>query len=402
MTPSDPSQQNREKLGTYLLIAAAIAAVVVANSPLSQLYDGLLNVRFAVGLHEPDPAVSAGDLGAFKAILDKPLLLWINDGLMAVFFLMVGLELKREVLEGDLSDPRRIVLPLAATVGGIAVPVAIYLGINAGSEVRSAGFAIPAATDIAFAMGMLALLGRRVPPALRTFLLTLAVLDDVVSILIIAIFYTDLSSPISNWLALGALGGLIAMNRLGVTRYGPYLVVGSILWVCVLKTGVHATLAGVLLGLTIPMRARNSLGHAPLLHLEHVLRPWVAFVILPVFAFANAGVALPELSAEVFTHPVFLGVGLGLLLGKPIGVLGAAAIVLALGWAKLPKGVGFGHLVGASMLAAIGFTMSLFIGGLAFESEPRDFAVPIRLAVLAASLIATCIGLAILRWRSGQ
>src|SRR5690606_33035182 len=246
----------------------------------------------------PDPAGPAGGLGAFTAILDKPILLWINDGLMAVFFLMVGLELKREVLEGDLSDPRRITLPLAATVGGIVVPVAFYLAINGDSAVRSAGFAIPAATDIAFAMGMLALLGRRVPPALRTFLLTLAVLDDVVSILIIALFYTELGSPVSTWLALGALAALIILNRLGVTRYGPYLVVGAVLWVCVLKTGVHATLAGVLIGLTIPMRAQNSLGHAPLFHLEHVLRPWVAFGILPVFAFANAGVALPEFRAE--------------------------------------------------------------------------------------------------------
>lgn len=377
-----PNTQRTELVGGILLVVAATMAIVLANSPWSGLYDDLLDVRFEVRL---------GD-----ASLSKPLLLWINDGLMAVFFLLVGLELKGDLLEGELADRRRIVLPLAAAAGGVLVPALIYLACNAGSGVQSEGWAIPAATDIAFALGVLALLGKRVAPSLRLFLLSLAVLDDIVAIVIIAIYYTDKISGDARALALAVVAVLVVLNRLRVTRYGVYLVIGVVLWICVLKSGIHATLAGVILGMTIPLRAENTLGHSPLRQLEHVLRPWVVFVILPTFAFVNAGVALRGLGLDAIAHPVTLGVGLGLVLGKPVGVFGTTWLLVRLKFAKLPDGTRMRHILGVSMLSGIGFTMSLFIGMLAFEDAPRDFAVPIRIGVLGGSLVAGLAGLVFL------
>jgi len=374
--------QRIELVGGILLVAAAVLAMLLANSPWAHLYDRLLDVHFEVRL---------GD-----AALSKPMLLWINDGMMAVFFLLVGLELKRDLIEGDLADRRRLILPAAAALGGIALPVAIYLLCNVDDVVRAEGWAIPAATDIAFAMGMLALLGKRVAPALRTFLLSLAVIDDIVAILIIAVYYTDKISWGARGLALAVVALLILLNRLKVTRYGVYLMIGVVLWLCVLKSGIHATLAGVVLGVTIPRRPKNSLGHSPLGQLEHVLRPWVAFVILPVFAFVNAGVSLAGVGMDSLTHTVTLGIGLGLVVGKPLGVFGTAWLLARLGWAKYPEGVETRHLLGVSALAGIGFTMSLFIGVLAFENAPRDFAVPIRVGVLCGSAVSAALGVLLL------
>ena len=374
-----------ELLGGLLLVLAATLAIALANSPWSGLYDTLLDIRFEVRLG--------------SASLSKPVLLWINDGLMAVFFLLVGIELKRELLEGEFTERRRIVLPAVAAAGGVLIPVLIYLAFNAGEGPRTEGWAIPAATDIAFALGALALLGKRVPASLRTFLLSLAVLDDLAAIVIIAVSYTDRISWNAKALALGAVAVLVLLNRLRVTRYGVYLVVGAALWVFVLKSGVHATLAGVVLGMTIPLRAKNSLGHSPLRQLEHVLRPWVSFAILPAFAFVNAGVALRGMGADAILHSVTLGTGLGLALGKPLGVYGATWLTLRSGIAKPPDGCRMAHLFGVSLLSGIGFTMSLFIGVLAFEDAPRDFAAPIRIGVLGGSLLAGLSGLAVL-WTS--
>lgn len=380
---SDPRETQRtELLGGVLLFLAAGLAMVLANSPWSGLYGELLETRLTV-------SIGTSSLG-------KPLLLWINDGLMALFFLLVGLELKGEFIEGELSDRRRMVLPVAAAAGGVVLPIAIYLMCNAGGGIRAEGWAIPAATDIAFALGVLALMGKRVAPALRTFLLSLAVIDDILAIVIIAVYYTDKISWTAKGLALVALAVLLLLNRLRVTRYGVYLVVGVLLWLFVLKSGIHATLAGVVLGLTIPHSPKNALGHSPLRQLEHGLRPWVAFAILPAFAFVNAGVSLHGIGIDALADPVTVGIGLGLVLGKPLGIFGVIWLLLRTGISKPPQGVRVIDLLGVSILAGIGFTMSLFIGVLAFEATPRDFEVPIRIGVLGGSLVSALVGLALL------
>jgi NhaA family Na+:H+ antiporter len=320
---------------------------------------------------------------------------------MAVFFLLVGLELKREVVAGQLSSPRNLVLPGLAALGGMAVPALVYLKFNATDPASMAGWAIPCATDIAFALGVLSLLGRRAPLSLKLFLLTLAVLDDLGAIIIIALFYSSQLSIGHLLAAIPCLAVLTLLNARGVTRLAPYLLVGSVLWLMVLKSGVHATLAGVITALFVPMRHRGD-GEPPLVHLEHALHPYVAFGILPIFGFANAGVSLAGLAAGDLLAPVPLGIALGLLLGKPIGVLLAVAIARLLKLAPLPAGTGWGHMVGVGLLCGVGFTMSLFIASLAFEAGGTHAPGTDRLGILMGSLLAALSGYGVLRLcRSG-
>jgi NhaA family Na+:H+ antiporter len=330
-----------------------------------------------------------------ELILDKPLLLWINDGLMAVFFFLVGLEIKRELLEGRLSTWQQASLPAAAALGGMALPALVYVAVTFGDSVAMRGWAIPAATDIAFALGVLALLGSRVPVALKVFLLALAILDDLGAIIVIALFYTSELSLES--LAVAGVGGaaLLILNRSGVTRIAPYLLVGLVIWVCVLKSGVHATLAGVVVALAIPLRSADPSVQSPLRQLEHSLHPWVAFGIMPLFAFGNAGVNLTGLSIDALLSPVPLGIALGLFFGKQMGVLGFAWLGSRAGICRLPEGVTWLQVYGVALLAGVGFTMSLFIGTLAF-SDP-EHAAAVRLGVLSGSLVSGLLGYLVLR-----
>ncbi|MBC3778433.1 Na+/H+ antiporter NhaA [Pseudomonas sp. SWRI99] len=366
-----------EAASGLLLIAAAILALIINNSPLSWLYTGLLDT----------PVVA--QIGALK--IAKPLLLWINDGLMAMFFLLIGLEVKREVLDGQLSKPSQIVLPGAAAIGGMLVPALIYWFLNRDNPAALGGWAIPTATDIAFALGVLALLGKRVPVSLKLFLMTLAIIDDLGAIVIIAIFYSGELSTLSLGLAAACIAALVAMNRLGVVKLGPYMIIGLILWVCVLKSGVHATLAGVTLAFCIPLRTKNA-EPSPLLTLEHALHPWVAYGILPLFAFANAGLSLSGVTVESFTHDVPMGIAIGLLLGKTIGVFGLTWLAVKIGIAALPQGANWGQILGVAILCGIGFTMSLFVGSLAFEPGVSDYAGMDRMGILTGSILAAVIG----------
>lgn len=371
--------------GGMLLIGAAILALAVSNSPLASAYQALLDVPVQVRVGPMD--------------LHKPLLLWINDGLMALFFLLVGLELKREMLEGQFADRRQIALPLLCAVGGMAVPMGIYAWCNWGDATALRGVAIPAATDIAFALGVLAILGSRVPLALKLLLTAIAVADDLGAMVLIALFYTSELSTTALILAGVAIAGLIALNRFGVGRLTAYAVVGIVLWVAVLKSGVHATLAGVVIGMSIPLSIARDPEARPLERLEHALQPWVAFAILPVFAFANAGVSLQGLTPGILFEPVPLGIALGLLIGKPLGILAAAALLIAPGWVKRPEGIGWAAMVGMAMLCGIGFTMSLFIGSLAFDADDVRLTVMNRLGILAGSAASALLGLAVL-WKA--
>lgn len=377
-----------EAAGGILLIGAAVLAMLLANSPLSGVYDGF---------RELPVQVRVGQLN-----LSKPLLLWINDGLMAIFFLLVALEIKREVLSGQLSSFGQLLQPLLCAVAGVALPALLYAWINRGDAQAMRGWAIPAATDIAFALGILSLLGARAPVAMKLLLSTIAVLDDLAAIVIIAVFYTsDLSGG-----ALAAAGVAIAvmltLNRLGVRSLTPYLLLGVVVWVCVLKSGVHATLAGVITGLMIPHVRKDDevddeVEHSPLEHLEHALHPWVAYAILPLFAFANAGLALGGLSASDALAPVPLGIALGLLVGKPVGIVAAAVLAHVTGLARFGEGMDFRAVVGLGLLCGIGFTMSLFIASLAFETAPA-LAHASVLGVLGASLAAAVAGYLWLRF----
>ena len=364
-----------EAAGGILLAIAAAAAMALANSPLERGYGAFLDTPVEVRA------------GAFE--IAKPLLLWINDGLMAVFFFLVGLELKREVQEGELSRPSQIALPAVAAAGGMAAPAAIYAALNWGNPVTLPGWAIPAATDIAFALGVLSLLGARVPASLKVFLLTLAILDDLGAIVIIALFYTANLAPPSLGVAAAALAALAALNRAGVQRIAPYLLVGLVLWASVLKSGVHATLAGAALALFIPPRQARRL--------EHDLHPPVAYGILPLFAFANAGVSLEGVSLASLLEPVPLGIAAGLVLGKLAGVFTASFAMIRLGGASLPEGAGWGGLFGVSLLCGVGFTMSLFIAGLAFEGADAAYMAQARLGILLGSLASAAAGYALLR-----
>jgi NhaA family Na+:H+ antiporter len=376
-----------EAASGLLLIAAAALALIINNSPLAWLYNGLLDV----------PVVA--QVGALK--IAKPLLLWINDGLMALFFLLIGLEVKREVLEGHLSKASQIVLPGAAAIGGMVVPALIFWALNKDDPSALSGWAIPMATDIAFALGVLALLGKRVPVSLKLFLMTLAIIDDLGAIIVIALFYSGEMSSLSLMLAALSIIALIAMNKLGVIKLGPYLIIGLLLWICVLKSGVHATLAGVVLAFCIPLRTKNA-ESSPLLSLEHALHPWVAFGILPLFAFANAGVPLSGVTLESFTHHVPMGIAAGLLLGKTLGVFGLTWLAVKTSMATLPTGANWGQVFGVSILCGIGFTMSLFVGSLAFLPGASEYAGMDRMGILTGSILAALIGYAITAMASGK
>jgi NhaA family Na+:H+ antiporter len=319
---------------------------------------------------------------------------------MAVFFLLVGLEMKRELLEGELSEPAQALLPAIAALGGMVAPAGIFVAFNAHDPVALRGWAIPTATDIAFALGVLSLLGARVPLALKVFLTAVAIFDDLGAIMVIAAFYTDSLSLASLIGAAAATFLLIVLNLAGVTRRAPYVLVGIALWICVLKSGVHATLAGVVLALAIPLRARDAEGHAPLVRLEHLLHPWVAFGIMPIFAFANAGVSLAGLTLATLAGPVPLGIAGGLFVGKQVGVFGAVWLAVKTGLVRPLAGASWSQVYGVALLTGIGFTMSLFIGTLAFSDAA--YAAQTRFGVLGGSLISGIAGYLLLRLRPAQ
>lgn len=367
-----------EAAGGLVLMLCAVLAFIASNSALSPLYDTFLNVPGQVRI---------GDLN-----IQKPLLLWVNDLWMAVFFFLVGLEIKRELLEGSLSSRETLMLPCIAAVGGMIAPALIYAGINWGDAVALRGWAIPAATDIAFALGVLALLGSRVPIGLKVFLTAVAIVDDLGAIVIIAMFYTaDLNLTSLGLAAMGVLALVIA-NRCGVRAVPVYLAIGAFMWVCVLKSGVHATLAGVATALAIPLAGASPEDDSPLKELEHDLHPLVAWLILPTFAFANAGVSLAGVQWSALLQPVTLGIACGLVLGKVIGVFGASWIAIKLGITRLPEGATHSAMFGVALLCGIGFTMSLFIGTLAWEQDAGGMAVAVRLGVLGGSIIAAVLG----------
>ena len=369
----------QESAGGIVLIASAVLALIIANSPLAPAYFGALETKLNLSY------------GAFA--INKSLLLWINDGLMAVFFFLIGLEVKREMLSGQLSSWDKASLPLMAAIGGMAAPALVFVALNYNEPANINGWAIPAATDIAFALGILSLLGPRVPVAMKALLLAIAVIDDIGAITVIALFY---SGEIKTDMLIGAAivyALLFAANRMRISSGMPYVVLTVIMWVFVLKSGVHATLAGVAAGMMIPTQTRE--GTNLLYEMEHSLHKWVAFMVIPIFGFANAGVSLIGISPAALFAPLPLGIALGLLIGKQVGIVGMAWIGVKAGFAKLPDGVGWRKIHGLSLLAAIGFTMSLFIGGLAFEDASQVDAV--KLGVLAGSLVAALSGFFLLR-----
>ena len=369
-----------ESAAGALLLLTTVVALTIANSPLSWLYDALLDTPVAV------------QVGALS--IKKPLLLWINDGLMAIFFFLVGLEIKREILEGELSSMDQIALPAVGAVGGMVVPAAIYTWMNWQDPIALDGWAIPVATDIAFALALLAAFGARVPTPLKVFLLTLAIFDDLAAIVIIALFYSEDLSTTALIIGVTTLGAAVVMNRMGVVRTSAYILLGIVLWVAVLKSGVHATLAGVLIAFCVPMREPS--GGSPLRALEHDLHGPVAFAILPLFAFANAGISLAGMGTDDLIHPVTLGIVAGLLLGKPIGILLCVAVSVRLGFARLPEGCTWPQILGVAFACGIGFTMSLFIAGLAFEHGSGDYFNGDRLGILAGSLASALAAFVVL------
>lgn len=388
MTRQTPTQRLRafiasESAGGIVLIVAAAIALVIANSALLAGYQSLLAtpVNF-----------TAGELVS----IDKPLLLWINDGLMALFFFLVGLEIKRELVVGELSKVKQAALPFIAAAGGMLIPALIYVVINWTDDIALNGWAIPAATDIAFAVGVLALLGSRVPPALKVFLLAVAIIDDLGAILIIAFFYTaDLSAAALGLAAVG-VAVLVMLNLRGVTRVAPYALVGLFIWICVLKSGVHATLAGVVTALAIPLVPAPGDQRSLLVKLEENLHPWVNYGVLPLFAFANAGVSLAGMSIDKLFGPIPMGIALGLFLGKPIGIFSFSYAAIRSGLAGRPEGSNWTQIVGVAWLGGIGFTMSLFIGMLAFVDAER--ATDIRIGVLLGSIASAIVGYMVLKW----
>lgn len=363
-----------ESAGGIILVIAAVVAMTIANSPLNDVYQGVLH-SYVMGM-----SVSH----------------WINDGLMAVFFLLIGLEVKRELLEGALKSRETAIFPAIAAVGGMLAPALIYVLFNAGDPEAIQGWAIPAATDIAFALGIMALLGKRVPVSLKVFLLALAIIDDLGVVVIIALFYTSDLSTMALVVGFIMTAVLFVMNAKHVTKISLYTVVGLILWVAVLKSGVHATLAGVVIGFAIPLKGKAG-EHSPLKHMEHALHPYVAFAILPLFAFANAGISLDGVSMSGLASTLPLGVALGLLVGKPLGIFSFSVAAVKLGVAKLPEGINFKHIFAVSILCGIGFTMSIFISSLAFGSAHADYDTYARLGILMGSTTAAILGYVLLR-----
>jgi NhaA family Na+:H+ antiporter len=373
----------QESTGGILLISASLLAILLANSPFASLYELLINTTVAI------------QIGALH--LSKPLLLWVNDGLMAIFFFVVGLELKREFLEGELSNKRNIILPGLGAIGGMVFPAAIYILFNLKDPTALKGWAIPAATDIAFALGVLALLGSKVPTSLKIFLTSLAIFDDIGAILIIAFFYTNNISSTALAIAAICIVILLALNILGCMEKAYYVAVGVVMWIALLKSGVHATLTGVILAMFIPMRSAQNPETSPLKSMEHDLHPMVAFLILPTFAFCNAGINFSGMGLEQVLHNVSLGIALGLFLGKQIGVFALCWLGIKLRLAELPKDISWPSLYGTATLCGIGFTMSLFIGSLAFEETGINLIFDERLGIILGSLASGVMGFLILR-----
>ncbi len=365
-----------ESAGGVMLVGAAVLAMALANSPLANGYTHLLQLNLTV---------MVGNVG-----VSKPLLLWVNDGLMAVFFLLVGLELKREVIEGQLAKPEQIALPALAAIGGLVVPAAIYWLVNRGNPQGLAGWAVPTATDIAFALAVLSLLGKRVPASLKIFLTTIAILDDLAAIVIIAIFYSSDLSTTSLAAAAAGIAVLFVLNRLRVKSLAAYLICGILIWFFVLKSGVHATLAGIAVAAFIPLEGGDD--DSPSRHLEHILHPWVAYGVLPLFAFANAGLALAGVRTDDVTGTVSTGIALGLFFGKQMGVFGMTALVIGLGFANKPEGSNWTMLYGIALLCGVGFTMSLFIGSLAFEHGGFANISALKIGVISGSLASALCG----------
>ena len=371
-----------ESASGLLLMLAAILAIILANSPLNEYYTLLLSTPIEIRI------------GALE--IAKPMLLWINDGLMALFFFLVGLELKRELVEGDLADKKNIILPAIGAVGGMLVPALFYWYFNHQDPIAIQGWAIPAATDIAFALGVLMLLGKCVPTTLKIFLVSLAIFDDIGAILIIALFYTaDISFNALIFVTV-CIALLVVLNKQNVTHKAPYILLGIVMWVAMLKSGVHATLAGVILALFIPMRSKKDPNISPIKSLEHDLHATVGFIILPVFAFANAGLNLSDIGFEALSHDVPIGIATGLFFGKQIGVFGFCWLAIHLGMTNLPRGVNWLSLYGTSILCGIGFTMSLFIGSLAFEETGVNLLFDERLGIILGSLASGILGYIIL------
>ncbi|MCI2285184.1 Na+/H+ antiporter NhaA [Colwellia sp. MSW7] len=367
----------KESASGIILMFAAVFAMILANSPWASWYNLLLDVPVVVAVG--------------KLEIAKPLLLWINDGLMALFFFLVGLELKREFLEGDLSEPGQVTLPAIGALGGMLMPALIYTAFNYDNTEALNGWAIPTATDIAFALGILAIIGSKVPLQLKVFLTSLAIFDDLGAIIIIALFYTDQLSTLALIVSACMLTILFILNKKNVTSTSPYIFVGVVLWIAVLKSGVHATLAGVILAFFIPMKGKDG-ELSPLKELEHNLHSTVAFIVLPIFAFANAGINFTGVGLDQVMSPVPIGIILGLLVGKQLGVFGFCFIAIKLGFAKLPTNVNWTLLYGVALLCGVGFTMSLFIGSLAFEQSTGSPLYQDRLGIVIGSLISGILG----------
>ncbi|WP_419843308.1 Na+/H+ antiporter NhaA [Actinobacillus pleuropneumoniae] len=372
-----------EAASGILLLVSALLAMIFANTDLNQLYFSFLQTEVAI------------KFGTFS--IDKPLLMWVNDGFMAVFFILVGMEVKRELFEGSLSSYQKAIFPAVAALGGMIIPALVYWFINQNSPEYQQGWAIPMATDIAFALGIVALLSKQVPPALKVFLLALAIIDDLGAIIVIALFFSHEMSMQALTIASIAIVILVAMNRYKVTGLINYAIIGTILWASVLKSGVHATLAGVIIGFCIPLRGKN--GEAPLHHLEHALAPWCSFAILPLFAFSNAGVSLEGMSLDKLASPLPLGVALGLIIGKPVGVFLFSYVAVLLGIAKVPEGINLKQIFAIAVLCGIGFTMSMFIAGLAFgeEEASENMLALARLGILMGTFVSAIIGYFLLK-----
>lgn len=380
-----------EAAGGILLVIASALALIVANSPWGDMYDYLFNgIQFRIGF---------SNTGATTYEVEKSILHWVNDGLMAIFFLLVGLEIKREMVIGELSSRAKAALPVIAAIGGMIVPALIYLFFNRESPETMRGWAIPGATDIAFALAVMSILGSRVPVALKVFLTAIAIIDDLGAILIIAAFYSDDLHLYVLLFSILPITGLFLLNRAGYAHRGAYIILGTILWFAVLKSGVHATMAGVITALFIPVRVADE-KRSPAQRLEHDLHPWVTFLILPLFGFANAGVSFKGMGTEILMEPVTIGIVMGLFVGKQLGVFGASWLAIKSGLCRKPENAGWSHIYGVSLLCGIGFTMSLFIGGLAFTGVESQLTV--RLGVILGSLISALAGYMVLRSTTGK
>jgi NhaA family Na+:H+ antiporter len=369
---------DQEYFGGLVLVFTAILALIVVNSPLQSLYLQFFSLKF--GIH----------VGNY--FLSKPLIMWINEGLMTIFFLLVGIEIKRELFEGELNTLNKAILPLIGAIGGMAIPSLIFAFINWHDPIGLRGWAIPSATDIAFALAVLSLFSKRIPMSLKIFLTALAIMDDLGAIIIIAVFYSNELSLLALMLAGICIIALFILNRANVVRFTPYAVIGFVMWVCVLKSGVHATLTGVVLAFAYPLRDHHNPEKALSHHIESILLPWVNYLVLPLFAFANAGIPLSTIQPGVFLKSVPLGTILGLFLGKQIGVFGSCWLAVKMKIANLPANTSWQHLYAVAILCGIGFTMSLFIGGLAYDGLSASYMEMVRLGVLAASLLSAIVG----------